>query len=217
MEFGTEIAIAAVLAWASGIRLYLVVFAFGLLQRLGYVALPGDLALLSHDWVLYASGAMLVGEFLADKIPAFDSVWDALHTFIRIPGGAALAYGALSEHGPAAQFAAALIGGTITTGTHLGKAGLRAAINHSPEPFSNWTASFAEDGLVVAGAWLAWQHPWVFLSLLLVFLLGLALVLPKLWRFLRALFRRVAHREGRGRLAVPADPPNFESSSNRQN
>lgn len=196
MDFVTEIAIAAVLAWASGIRFYLVVFAFGVFQRLGYVALPGDLALLSHDWVLYASGAMLVGEFLADKIPAFDSVWDALHTFIRIPGGAALAYGALGEHGPAAQFAAALIGGTITTGTHLGKTGLRAAINHSPEPFSNWTASFTEDGLVVAGAWLAWQHPWVFLSLLLVFLLGLALLLPKLWRFLRTLFRKVAHREG---------------------
>ena len=203
MDIWTEIAVAAVLAWASGIRLYAAVFVFGLLQRFGYVSLPGDLALLSHDWVLYASGGMLVGEFLADKIPAFDSGWDALHTFIRIPGGAALAYAALADYGPEAQLAAALIGGSITTGTHLGKSGLRAAINHSPEPFSNWTASFTEDGLVIAGLWLAWQHPWVFLALLLLFLLMLAWLLPKLWRFVRAMFRRI-RQIASGRAANPA-------------
>ncbi|MCB1555221.1 MAG: DUF4126 domain-containing protein [Xanthomonadales bacterium] len=203
MDIWTEIAVAAVLAWASGIRLYAAVFVFGLLQRFGYVSLPGDLALLSHDWVLYASGGMLVGEFLADKIPAFDSGWDALHTFIRIPGGAALAYAALADYGPEAQLAAALIGGSITTGTHLGKSGLRAAINHSPEPFSNWTASFTEDGLVIAGLWLAWQHPWVFLALLLLFLLMLAWLLPKLWRFVRAMFRRI-RQIASGRAGSPA-------------
>ena len=203
MDIWTEIAVAAVLAWASGIRLYAAVFVFGLLQRFGYVSLPGDLALLSHDWVLYASGGMLVGEFLADKIPAFDSGWDALHTFIRIPGGAALAYAALADYGPEAQLAAALIGGSITTGTHLGKSGLRAAINHSPEPFSNWTASFTEDGLVIAGLWLAWQHPWVFLALLLLFLLMLAWLLPKLWRFVRAMFRRI-RQIASGRDGSPA-------------
>lgn len=185
MDLLHEIAIAAVLAWASGIRLYAAVFIMGLLQRLGYLGLPGDLQLLAHDWVLYASGVMLLGEFLADKIPAFDSLWDAAHTFIRIPGGAALAFAALGDHGPAAQLAAGLIGGSISTGTHLGKAGLRAAINHSPEPFSNWTASFSEDGLLLFGLWLAWSHPWLFLAGLLVFLLVLAWLLPKLWRLLR--------------------------------
>lgn len=202
MDLLTEIAVASVLAWASGIRLYAAVFCCGLLHRFGYVALPGDLMLLSHDWVLYASGGMLLGEFLADKVPAFDSAWDALHTFIRIPGGAALAYAALADHGPAAQLAAALIGGSITTGTHLGKAGTRAAINHSPEPFSNWTASFTEDGLVIAGLWLAWQHPWVFLVLLLLFLLLLAWLLPKVWRFVRAMFRRIRRFFGHDELAA---------------
>ena len=191
MDLLTELSIAAVLAWASGIRLYAAVFIAGLLHRLGYVVLPGDLSMLAHDWVLVAAAAMLLGEFLADKIPAFDSLWDALHTFIRIPGGSALAYVALADHGPAAQLAAGLIGGGITTGTHLGKSGLRAAINHSPEPFSNWTASFAEDGVVLFGLWLAWQYPWVFLACLLLFLLMLAWLLPKVWRFVRAMFRRI--------------------------
>lgn len=181
----TQIALAAGLAWGSGLRLYAVVFAAGMLQRFGGVALPGDLSLLAHDWVLWTSGVLLCGEFLADKIPAFDSLWDALHTFIRIPGGMALAGAVFGDQGAATQVVAALLGGGIAAGTHLTKAGTRAAINHSPEPFSNWTASFAEDGLVLAGIWLAWQHPWVFLVLLALFLLLVAWLLPKLWRLLR--------------------------------
>ena len=192
MDLVSSIAIAAGLAWASGIRLYAVVFLAGLLQRFGYLALPGDLASLSHDWVLYASGGMLIGEFLADKVPAFDSVWDGLHTFIRIPGGTALAIAALGDQGPAAQMAAGLIGGSIVTGTHLTKAGSRAAINHSPEPFSNWLASFSEDGLVLAGLWLAWQYPWLFLALLTLFMLLVIWLLPKLWRLLRESLRATA-------------------------
>ncbi len=202
MDLATELTLAAGLAWGSGLRLYAVVFIAGLTQRLGWVALPGDLAMLSQDAVLWASGAMLVGEFLADKVPAFDSLWDALHTFIRIPGGAALAFAALGDHGPAAQLAAGLIGGSISSGTHLAKAATRAAINHSPEPFSNWTASFTEDGLLLLGAWLAWQHPWVFLGLLLVFLLLVAWLLPKLWRLLRESLRRLS-RLFSGRRADP--------------
>jgi hypothetical protein len=191
MEALTELSVAAALAWGSGLRLYAVVFLAGAVQRLGWVTLPGDLALLAGDPFLMASGVLLLGEFLADKVPAFDSLWDGLQTFARIPGGMALAAAALGEHGASVQLVAALLGGGVAGMTHLGKSGARAAINHSPEPFSNWTASFAEDGLVIFGLWLAWQYPWLFLALLAVFLLVLAWLLPKLWRLLRATLRRL--------------------------
>lgn len=197
MDFLAQFVLAAGLAWASGIRLYAVVFAFGMLARFDYVALPESLALLEHDYVLWASGVMLVGEFVADKVPWFDSMWDAAHGFIRIPGGIALAWGALGDYGPAAQLAAALIGGGIVTGTHLTKSATRAVINQSPEPFSNWTASFAEDGLVLFGLWLMLAHPIVFALLLVLFLLIVAWLLPKLWRALRAVWTRLARHEGR--------------------
>jgi hypothetical protein len=201
VEILTSFALATGLAWASGFRLYAAVFVVGLLARGDFIALPASLALLEHDYVLWTAGVMLVGEFVADKVPWFDSVWDAFHTFVRIPAGALLAWGALGEHGAAAQVAAALIGGTIATGTHLTKAGTRAAINQSPEPFSNWTASFAEDGLVLGGLWLALAHPLVFLVLLAGFVLLMAWLLPKLWRVLRAAWWRIA---GRGdRAATP--------------
>lgn len=189
MDIYAEFALAAGLAWGSGLRLYAVVFLAGVVQRLGWVTLPGDLSLLAGDVMLGVSGVLLVGEFLADKVPAFDSLWDALHTFIRIPGGMALAWATLGAEGPVLQMAAALLGAGIAGSTHLAKSGARAAINHSPEPFSNWTASFTEDGLVLAGVWLAWQYPWVFLILLLLFLLVVAWLLPKLWRLLRGSLR----------------------------
>ena len=112
--------------------------------------MPSHLALLSHDWVLIASFVMFVCEFVADKVPAFDTVWDALHTFIRIPAGALLAWGAFGDQTPAAQVIMGLAGGALVTGTHLTKAASRAVINHSPEPFSNWLASFIEDGVVLS-------------------------------------------------------------------
>jgi hypothetical protein len=205
MDLLSQIALAAGLAWASGIRLYAVVFAFGMLSRFGYVTLPGDLTLLSHDWVLVASGVMLVGEFVADKVPWFDSLWDAAHTFIRIPLGAALSYGALADQGAPAQFAAALIGGTITSGAHLAKAGSRAVLNHSPEPFSNWIASFTEDGLVLGAIWLIVAHPLVFLVLLVVFMALLIWLLPKLFRALRWLWRRLLNHQGAPSAAARAD------------
>lgn len=202
MDTLTELTLAAALAWGSGIRLYAVAFLIGAVQRLGWVELPGDLALLAGDPFLIASGVLLLGEFVADKVPAFDSLWDGLQTFARIPGGMALAGAALGDHGAAAQMAAALLGGGIAGMTHLGKSGARAAINHSPEPFSNWTASFTEDGLVVLGLWLAWQHPWLFLGLLLVFLVVLAWLLPKLWRLLRGTLRRLRRAFSADRAAA---------------
>lgn len=194
MDLIGQIALSLGLAWASGIRFYCVVFVFGLLQRLGYVTLPSDLALLSHDWVLGASGVMLLGEFVADKVPAFDSVWDGLQTFVRVPGGALLAWGAFGDQGPAAQLAITVLGGSIAAGTHLGKTGTRALINHSPEPFSNWFSSFAEDGLVLGGLWLLYAHPLIFLGLLALFVLLLIWLLPKVWRSLAWVFNTVFRR-----------------------
>ncbi len=194
MELLTQFALAAGLAWASGIRVYLVAFVLGMAHRQGLVVLPGDLSLLSHDIVLWASGVMLVGEFVADKVAWFDSLWDAAHTFIRLPGGMLLAFWALGDQGPAAQMAAALIGGTIVSGTHLMKAGSRVAINHSPEPFSNIGASLGEDVAVIGGLWLLYEHPLVFMALLAVFMALVIWLAPKLWRLVRGVWRFAAGR-----------------------
>lgn len=195
MESLSQLALAGGLAWASGIRLYATILIVGLLGRYGYLHLPDHLLVLQHTWVLVAAGVMTAGEFLADKIPGFDSLWDALHTFIRIPAGAFLAWGALGDSTPAAQMAAAIVGGLITGGTHLAKSGGRAAINTSPEPFTNWTASAGEDGLVLGGLFLAIQHPLVFLIALVLFLGLVAWLVPKLLRFIARVVRRLAGGE----------------------
>jgi hypothetical protein len=201
MEHLQALALAGGLAWASGIRLYAAVFIVGLLGRLGYVHLPEHLQLLEHNWVLGASGFMLLVEFLADKVPAVDSAWDAVHTFIRIPVGAMLAWGAMGDSAPDVQMAAAIVGGAIAGSTHLAKMGTRAAINTSPEPFSNWTMSFSEDGILVAGLWLVFRHPLVFLILLAAFFVLLIWLIPKLFRFVAGLWRRLT---GIGSRALPA-------------
>lgn len=197
MESVSQLALVGGLAWASGIRLYVTLFVIGMLGRFGYLHLPEQLLVLQHTWVLTASGIMVLGEFLADKVPGLDSIWDAIHTFIRIPAGAFLAWGAMGESTPAAQAAAAILGGLITGGTHLAKSGGRAAINTSPEPLSNWTASFGEDGLVLGGLFLAITHPLVFLVLLVLFLALVVWLLPKVLRFLTGLFRRPAAAESK--------------------
>lgn len=191
MDLLQSTALATGLAWASGIRLYGAVFLIGLLARYDVITLPSGLALLQDDWVLWVSGILMVGEFLADKIPAFDSVWDALHTFIRIPAGGLLAWGVFQDSSPGMQLAAGLLGGVITSGTHLTKAGTRALINTSPEPFSNWGASVGEDLTVLGGLYLVWNYPWVFLGLLLLFGLLMIWILPKLWRVLRRVWQRL--------------------------
>ncbi|HZN26121.1 MAG TPA: DUF4126 domain-containing protein [Burkholderiales bacterium] len=183
------VALASLLAWASGIRLYLTVFAVGLAGYLGYIELPEALKVLQHPWVLGAAGVMLVMEFLVDKVPALDSAWDAIHTFIRIPAGALLAAGATGDTLSALTVAAGLLGGSITAGTHLTKAAGRGLINTSPEPFTNWGASFTEDALVLGGIWFAFQYPLAFLVALAIFILLMIWLLPKLWRGLKAVFR----------------------------
>ncbi len=188
------IALTSLLAWASGIRLYLVVFAVGLAGYTSYVDLPAGLRVLEHPWVIGAAGVLLLMEFLVDKVPGLDSVWDAFHTLVRIPAGALLAAGATGDSLSALTVAAGLLGGTITAGTHITKAGSRAIINASPEPFSNWAASFTEDGLVVTGIWLAFLYPVVFLAALGVFLVLVIWLLPKLWRGVAAMWRLLRTR-----------------------
>jgi hypothetical protein len=183
------VALASLLAWASGIRLYCVVFAVGLAGHLGYIELPAGLQVLQHPWVIGAAGFLLVMEFIVDKVPAIDSVWDAIHTFIRIPAGALLAAGATGDTLSALTVAAGLLGGTITAGTHFTKAGGRALINTLPEPFSNWGASFTEDTLVLAGIWFAFKYPIVFLIGLAAFIALIIWMLPILWRSIKAVVR----------------------------
>ena len=196
MDLLQQVALGAGLSWASGIRLYAVLFLAGLLSRLGWVDLPAGLQLLNHDWVLGASGLMLAVEFFADKVPMLDSLWDAVHTFIRIPAGALLAVGAMGQLDPALTAVAAILGGTIATGSHLAKAGSRALINTSPEPFTNWGASLAEDLMVPAGLLVALKFPLVFLGLLGVFLILAIWLVPKLWRGLRRMFSRLNRSNG---------------------
>jgi hypothetical protein len=191
MDWLPEIALAGGLAWASGIRLYVVLFLAGMLGRFGYLELPAQLAVLAEPTVLAVSGVMLVAEFVADKVPAFDSLWDAVHTFIRIPAGAVLAAAALGDLDPVWVAVAAIVGGTIASTAHATKSGSRALINASPEPFSNWTASFAEDLLVPTGLWLAIQFPLLFIGLLVAFVLLALWWLPVLWRGLRSVLARL--------------------------
>ena len=192
------LALASGLAWASGIRLYAVLFFVGALGRFGYVDLPVDLQVLTHPLVIAVSGLLFVLEFAADKVPGLDSLWDAVHTFIRIPAGALLAAGALGQHDPAVTLAAALLGGTLASGAHLTKAASRALINTSPEPFSNVAASTTEDALVIGGLWAALFHPAAFLGLLLVFVIVTLWLLPRLWRGLCKVFQRVSALLGTG-------------------
>lgn len=202
MDMLQPVVLASLLAWASGLRLYLVVCAVGLLGFYDYVELPAGLGVLEDPWVIGAAGFMLAMEFLVDKIPGLDTLWDAAHTFIRIPAGALLAAGATGDELSAVTVAAGLLGGTITAGTHFTKAGSRAAINTSPEPFSNIGASFTEDVLAVGGIWLALVYPLVFLGLLALFIVLAIWLLPKLWRFVRSVVRSLF-----GPRPAPPPPP----------
>lgn len=188
MDFLQSVALAGGMAWASGMRLYAVLFLAGALSRFGYLRLPESLSVLENPWIMGLAGLLLVVEFLADKIAVVDSLWDGVQGFIRVPAGAVLAALALGDHDPALVVAAGLLGGVVTAGTHLAKAGSRGLINTSPEPFSNVAASFGEDALVLSGLWAAVAHPVLFLILLVLFVLALAWLLPKLYRFVRAIF-----------------------------
>jgi hypothetical protein len=192
------LAIAAALGWASGLRLYLVVFLTGLAGWLGWVELPAGLTLLQHPMMLGASGFMLFIEFFADKIPGVDSLWDLVHTLIRVPAGAALAAAVFGADQATWATAAALLGGTLAATSHVAKASTRAAANASPEPFSNLGLSLLGDAAVPAALWLSWQHPLAFFAALALALLVMIALIVFFAKFLRGLFKRASDRFATG-------------------
>lgn len=196
------LALAAALGWASGFRLYAAVFLTGLAGFMGWIDLPAGLKVLQHPGVLAASGFMLFVEFFADKIPFVDSVWDAVHTVIRIPAGAALAAGALGADNAAMGWIAALVGGSLAATSHAAKMTTRAAVNTSPEPFSNWTLSLFEDGLVMFMLWLSATHPVVFSAVLFASVVVAIVLLVVLVKFLRMVVQQLGDWFA-GRRALP--------------
>lgn len=191
MDMPSLMALAAALGWASGFRLYAVVFLVGAMGYAGWLPLPEGLALLMHPAVLAASGFMLVVEFFADKIPWLDSLWDTVHSVIRIPAGALLAAGVFGADSGTMGLVAGLLGGSLAATSFATKATTRAAINTSPEPFSNWIASFFEDGMAVFVVWLATQHPIAFGILLVTMLIVSIVLLVLLYKFLKLVIRKL--------------------------
>jgi len=187
-QITTTLALTMGLAWASGINLYAALFTLAYLANTGNIDLPPDLQIVANPAVMGAAGFMYCIEFFADKIPGIDTAWDTLHTFIRIPAGAMLAAGSVGELGPAIEITAAILGGSLAAGTHMSKAGSRALINTTPEPFSNWTASIGEDIAVISGVWACLNHPTEFLIALALFIILMIWLLPKIWRGIKKVF-----------------------------
>ena len=192
------LAIAAALGWASGLRLYAVVFLTGLAGHLGWVQLPAGLQVLQSYAMLGASGLMLFVEFFADKIPGLDSLWDMVHTVVRIPAGAALAAAVFGADQSSWAMAAALMGGTLAATSHVAKATTRAVVNTSPEPFSNVAMSLLGDSVVPVSLWLSWEHPFFFVAALAVALVVMVALTWVFAGFLRGLARRVSGWFGAG-------------------
>jgi hypothetical protein len=205
-EITRTLALTMGVAWASGINLYASILMLGVLGSTGNMVLPPGLEILTDPMVFGAAGLMYFIEFFADKVPGIDSGWDAIHTFIRIPAGALLAAGAVGPVDPALALAAGILGGGLATATHVTKAGTRIMINMSPEPFTNGLASFGEDALVLAGIWSAVNHPVAFLCALILFLIALSWILPRIWRGVRALARRIASWFGRDSGPLESPP-----------
>jgi hypothetical protein len=184
------VAFLIAVSFAAGLNLYATVATLGLLARAGLVVLPGELGLLSDWWVIGVSSALFAVEFVADKIPVFDLVWNALHTFVRVPAGALLGYGATSSLGPQWQLAAAAIGGTVALAAHGGKTAARAAVTSSPEPFSNFALSIAEDAFTIFVTWFATRHPFIAAGIVLTLVAMLVVLIRFVVRAMRAMFRR---------------------------
>ena len=192
MDMAQLMALAAAMGWASGLRLYLVVFITGLAGMLGWIPLPSGLHILQHPAMLAGSGLMLFIEFFADKIPGVDSLWDIVHSVIRVPAGAALAAGVFGADSATMGTVAGMMGGALAATSFATKASTRAAVNTSPEPFTNIVVSLAEDGAVMGAMWLATNHPIAFgvtLAITLVLSIWLLVVLMK---YLKAILRRLS-------------------------
>src|ERR1700745_1950799 len=185
-----EIAAALVaISFAAGVNVFSTVATLGLLAHAGLLPLPPALHPLTNWWIIGASGALFLVEFFADKVPAFDLVWNALHTFVRVPVAALLAYGATSQLSPQKQLVATLMGGLIALAAHGGKTAVRAAVTPSPEPLSNIGLSLGEDALAVFLTWFATQHRYVAATLAICFLAVIILLLRWVVKAVKALFR----------------------------
>jgi len=189
-------------AWLSGFNLYATVVTLGLLSRFHLVQLPGELNVVSRGWVIATAAILYLVEFLADKIPVVDSVWDAIHTFIRVPAGAVLAASAFADFSPTVRVAALLAGGTLALSSHGTKASVRMTANAIPEPFSNIFLSILEDVFTIALAVLAAFHPVVVLGIILVFILVLTWYAPKVLRAIRRMVKQAGTMLGFGRASA---------------
>ncbi len=193
-------------SFASGLNAYAVLAAAGLFQRLGWVTLPSSLEVLSHPLVLGLTSVLFLVEFIADKVPYLDSMWDAVHTFIRPAAAAVLAVGALGAMDPVWQVMAAIVSGSVALTAHGAKASTRAAANASPEPFSNVALSVGEDASAVGLTWLAVSYPLVAAAIVLVLTVLAIWVMVRLYRFVRDRFRRLLSFMGRGSVDEVALP-----------
>jgi hypothetical protein len=187
------VALLVATSFAAGLNVYATVATLGLLAHAGVLPLPPTLQLLTNWWVIAASSVLFAVEFFADKIPAFDLVWNALHTFIRVPVAALLAYRATATLSPWEQLAATVAGGAIALAAHGGKTAVRAAVTPSPEPISNWTLSLGEDGLAIFLTWFATQHPYAAIAIVGLLLIVIIVLTRWVVRSLRALFRGAEH------------------------
>jgi Flp pilus assembly pilin Flp len=195
-------AIALGIGLGGGFNIYATILMLGVSGATGSVNLPGELEILQNPLVMLAAGAMYGVEFFADKIPGFDSIWDTIHTFIRIPLGAMLAGDAMAEYGVVAESVSMIIGGGLSSATHFTKSGTRAIINTSPEPVSNWTASISEDAAVFGGVWAAINHPVIWVITAIVIIAIMVWVIPKLWRGIKLVFNKIAGLFGKKSEAV---------------
>ncbi len=191
MEWFSTLSLALGSAWTSGINLYATVTVLGLLQKFGAAKLPGGLDVLDNWWIIGIAGGLYLVEFFADKIPYVDSVWDVVHTFIRVPAGAAVAYAATGHEGAGFQVIATLLGGGLALSSHGTKAALRAGANLSPEPVSNWILSVLEDIIAFGGSLLSVFAPVIIAIVLVIFALFFAWFAPKIFRALRRIIKAI--------------------------
>ncbi len=186
-------ALALGIGLGGGFNIYATILVLGVSGMTGSVALPNELEILQNPLVIGAAGLMYIVEFFADKIPGFDSVWDSVHTFIRIPLAALLAGDAMAEFGPVAETVTMVIGGGLSSATHFTKSGTRAIINTSPEPVTNWTASISEDVAVFGGMWAAINHPVIWIGIAVITILLMVWLIPKLWRGIKLIAKKIAN------------------------
>jgi Flp pilus assembly pilin Flp len=198
-------AIALGIGLGGGFNIYATILMLGISGATGSVNLPTGLEVLENPLVILAAGLMYGVEFFADKIPGFDSIWDTIHTFIRIPLGAILAGDAMAEYGVVAESVSMIIGGGLSSATHFTKSGTRAIINTSPEPVSNWTASISEDAAVFGGVWAAINHPVIWVITAIVIIAIMVWIIPKLWRGIKLVFNKIAGLFGKKSESKPQD------------